>query len=489
MKTILKNYTRLAACLLLLGLGLTACSDKFFDLRPVDSFNEASFYQRASDFDQGLVAAYASLRATYRNWYALGDVATDDAYNWRTNNNTNLININEAQTTATNGLVSGFWDASYSIIALANVIIDKSAAVSYDETLRKRYVAEARFLRGLMYFNLVRVFGDVPLVLNQLTTPSQAFEFGRTPSAEVYAQILADLQVAETDLPRAYATNNDVGRATSGSAKALLGKVLLTQRQYGPAVTKLREVTSSGTYSLVADYAGLFNPDLASTPEDIFKVQYARAAPGMGSPFGGDVAPNEPTPGKTFLAAGGIGRGFFHMTTDLRQAFTPGDRRFATVDSARGTRLYYVTKKYFDPKITVADDAGNDWYVLRYADVLLMLAEALNEGGNSADALIPLNQVRARAGLPALTATTQADLRQVIERERRLELYHEGHRWFDLLRTGRLTTVMNAHYQRWAGDNDQVGQGASLQEFRLLFPLPKFQVDLNPTKLIQNPGY
>jgi len=196
-------------------LGTPACREEFFDEFPQDTFNEASFYKKASDFELGLNAAYGSLRNSYRNWYAFGDVYSDDAYNWKFNNSQPLITINEANTASDNSLVSSLWSGCYGTIALANLIIDRSAVVSYDETRKKRYVAEARFLRGLMYFNLVRVFGNVPLVVREIVDPQTSFDYGREPVDKVYEQILSDLRAAEQDLPASYTLNADVGRATS----------------------------------------------------------------------------------------------------------------------------------------------------------------------------------------------------------------------------------------------------------------------------------
>jgi hypothetical protein len=236
----------------------------------------------------------------------------------------------------------------------------------------------------------------------------------------------------------------------------------------------------------------VFNPDRPNNPEVIFAVQFARGLnPAQGSFFGNDVAPNEPV-GRQILAPGtGTGNGFFHLTRDLMSAFEQGDTRKEAIDSAQSsTRKYYFTTKYFDPKIARANDHANDWIVLRYADVLLMLAEAQNELGNASAALPFVNSVRRRAGLSGLPETiTQPELRLAIEKERQVEFFAEGHRWFDLVRTGRAITVMNRHFEVYKDDNFETGTNSMISDYELLFPLPFSEVQLNPDKLAQNPGY
>lgn len=483
------KYLNKYILVIFISLALGGCRDSFFNQYPLDSFNEGSFYKKAGDFEQGLNAAYSSLRGVYNNWYVFGDIASDDAYDWKFNNNVDLITINQSEATSTNGQVSNLWNTGYNTIALANIIISRSAVVTYDDARKSRYVGEAKFIRALIYFDLVQVFGGVPLVIVEMKDPAESYNFSRETVDNVYAQIISDLKAAETSLPNAYTANSDIGRATNLAAKSLLAKVYLTQKKYTEAITKLNEVIVSTKYSLLPNYNNIFDPNKPTNSEIIFAIQYARGFdPVQGSPFGNYVAPN--TPVDKIVVVGGAGAGFFHMTKDLANAFEIGDLRKTSMDSAIGsTRKFYYTKKYFDPLMAKSYDAANDWIVMRYADILLMMAECQTKTGNPGAALPFLNQVRTRAGLSSSSTTDPGKLTFEIEKERRIELYNEGHRWFDLVRTGRCKDVMNASFLKYAGDLDEVGSNSSVSDYELLFPLPKFQVDLNPDKLKQNPGY
>lgn len=475
-------------------LSLYSCSDSYFDQYPEDQFTEGVFYKQAGDFEKAINAAYASLRTTYGNFYALGDIASDDAYNWKNNNNFDYISINESNVSPDNNVINTQWNSGYTTIARANIVLDRIGATQVEESLKKRYTGEAQFLRALAYFNLVRIFGEIPLVLNEIKHADEAFARGRESVPDVYDLIIADLKEAEKNLPEAYQANADIGRATSLAAKGLLGKVYLTRKMYTEAVVKFREVISSRKYMLLNDYSNIFDPDNPNNAEVIFAVQYARnQSPAQGSAFGNHVAPNEPV-GRAIVSAGS-GNGFFHMTVGLYKAFESGDRRKAMVDSADGAqtlRRYYFTKKYFDPGMVKSGDAANDWLVLRYADILLMAAEALNEteGVVGSESLGYVNQVRERAGLGAIPQPVgSSEFRIIIERERRVELNCEGHRWFDLVRTGRAIEVMNQYFKAFENDQHEVGQNSSIQEYELVFPLPISQVVLNPDKIHQNTGY
>ncbi|WP_188315884.1 RagB/SusD family nutrient uptake outer membrane protein [Chitinophaga agrisoli] len=476
-------YPVLFSCLL-----LGSCGKGFFDQYPGDVLSNANFYTQSGDFEQGLNAAYANLRNNYRWWYVFGDMTSDDVYNWKRNNSSTIIQFNESNISSDNSLLNDLWNSSYATIARCNIVAGRIGNITMDETLKQRYTGEAKFLRALIYFNLVRVFGDVPLVLTEVTAAQQSFGFAREASDKVYAQIVQDLKDAAATLPDVYTKNNDIGRATSIAAKSLLGKVYLTRKQYPEAAAILQEVIGSGIPALLPTYTDVFSPDNPNNKEIIFAVQYGRGFdPQQGSPFGNDVAPNEPV--NKIVVAAGNGQGTFLVTDDLAQAFTTADTRKQAIDSATGTRKYYFTNKYFDPAITKANDAANDWIVLRYADVLLMAAEAYNEQGQVTPALTYMNEVRHRAALTASATTDKGTLRTEIAQERRLELNCEGHRWFDLVRTGQAKTVMNAFFEKYKADDDQAGKSSTIQDNELIFPIPGFQVNLNPEKIKQNPGY
>jgi hypothetical protein len=322
-------------------------------------------------------------------------------------------------------------------------VIDRSQGIEMNEELKARYVAEAQFLRALMYFNLVRVFGDVPLVVKEIEKAEEGYQYGRNPAAEVYAQIIADLTEAEAVLPVTYAAA-DAGRATRGAAKALLGKVYLTLGRHADAAGKLKEVIDLGVYDLLPSYAEVFAPGNKNHKESVFAVQYKKGQPRGGQPDAQRLCPRkfgqrrdpvrrrrpEPAPQRPAgrLRAQRPAEGLSRRPPRTK---TPGAKPCCTT---------YV-KKYSDVP-AVKYDNDNNFPVIRYADVLLMYAEALNEDGYAPDgeAFTALNRVRGRVGLPAKTAAdlpTQAAFRDAVLRERRVELAFEGHRWFDLVRTGR----------------------------------------------------
>lgn len=478
-------------CLLSIGhIAMVSCSESFFDRYPDDQFTEGVFYKNEQDFSEAVTAIYSAQRAHYRRFYAIGDVSSDDAYNFKGNSNLNAITINESTVFSDNLYLKEFWDAGYRMISRSNMVVGRIRDVDIQQGRKDRFAGEARFLRALAYFNMVRVFGDIPLVTEEIKTASDAFAIGRSSAADVYSFIIQDLKEAVLQLPESYALDLDKGRTTSIAAKSLLGKVYLTQHQYADAATVLKEVISSQRARLLADYSAVFDANNPNNDEIIYAIQHMRNISGQGSGWGNDAAPNVPV-GRTVVTGGGGGS--FHMTRDLHRAFDRSDNRLLMVDSAaavNGGRMYYWTKKYIDPQMLTVNNAANDWIVLRYADVLLMAAEALNEsGGNPTEILGYLNQIRDRAGLSAVTVQSQSDLRSIIAHERRIELNCEGHRWFELLRTARLKEVMNIHFTIYRDDDHEVGQSSVIEDHELLFPLPKDQVDLNPDKLPQNPGY
>lgn len=473
--------TLLAAAL---GLTLTACQDKFLELSPISQASTATFYQTSGDLLNALNAAYGALQfnGQYGQYYVAAEIPSDDTTPVLSGSVTDQDEFDKFYLRTTNPFLAQRWTDGYRGIYRTNALIARAVGVSMDETLKARIVGEAKFLRALMYFNLARVYGDVPLVVEEITDPQQGYAFGRAPVSEVYAQIVKDLSEAETALPASY-TGADVGRATRGAARALLGKVYLTQRRYADAAAKLKEVIDAGTYDLLPNYADLFRAANKNSRESLFEVQYKKGNLGEGSPFANAYAPENS--GNAVIQFGGGGNN--QPTADLIAAYEPNDPRrdvsLATgYVNAAGRRIdINFIRKYADPPVS-SGDSDDNWYVLRYADVLLMYAEALNEQGQTAQALPFLNRVRQRVRLAERAGLAQADLRLAIEQERRVELAFEGHRWFDLVRTGRAIPVLNAKAAA-------IGLKTPLTPNNLVFAVPQSQIDINPTKIQQNPGY
>ena len=481
-----KSYLLITITLLLLG----SCNEDFFDKYPKDKINEGNFFGNTSSIEMIVNDAYVSLRSFYENHYFIGEIASDNAFNQKFNNNYNAITINESNTTIDNGVILNLWNYAYTLINRANLALDHVNEVELPETEKDRLAGEALFLRSLMYLELVRIFGDVPLVFSDIKTGDEAFEKNeRTASDKVYEQIISDLidaveKLEATGFP---SSAEDMGRATAGSARALLGKVFLTRKEYAKAIEQFKKVIGYGKYSLLPNYEGIFDADNANNPEIIFAVQYARGFdPSMGNPLVRHAFPNE-----TFSNTGilNFGNGMYLITDDLYNAFEQGDLRKNMInDQLSGKRpVYYFTKKYYDKGMADKVESGCDIIILRYADLLLMYAEAEAALGHTDAAFEYVRQIRGRAGLET-PVELKENINLAIEKERRKELNCESHRWFDLLRTGRLKTVMNAHFASGA-DDDQIGTGGTIEDYELLFPIPKFEVDLSNGKLKQNTGY
>jgi len=474
--------------------GTASCSKDFIDLRDPTRIPTDEAYRDSLSFVNGVTAAYSSLQDIYgRNATNVGlflftEVASDNS----TAVVTDLNQVGDFETfsfSANNPRIQAQWLATYRSIARCNLVLNRLPAAPLRDTTKNRFSAELKFIRALAYFNAVQVWGDVPLVTSEISTIGEAYSYGRQPTTAVYAQIEKDLKEAIRSLPNVYSLSStaDLGRVTRGAARGLLAKVYLTQRKYAEAETSLREflaVYDNGIYALQPNYANIFLTSNEMNSEIIFAVRYSKGALGIGSPFTNYFAP-------TVAQAGGNGAAnqYNNIRRDLVDAFT-----LSGAADTRGVASYggpvlssvYYTKKYLDTP-TASYDADNDWIVLRYADVLLMYAEVLNELNRPTEAVPLLNRVRTRAGLPGLaTSLNQNDLRLAIERDRRLELNTEGHRWFDLVRTGRAIAVMNAHFTRYS--ITLAGSPVTIDAHNLVFPIPLQEIQVNPA-LTQNPGY
>jgi hypothetical protein len=480
-------------------LGLLGCRADFLDLKPNNQVSTDNFYQSTNDFRTAVNAAYAALQdnSLYGSTYIhFAEVPGDDA-GVQNPGGAGGIAQNEFDqfvVTPQNPSLLTFYSGAYAAIQRCNIVLNRIDASAVPQNFKDQFTGETKFIRALMYFNLVRFFGGVPLVLPEIQSAEEGYDFSRATAAEVYQQVIADLTDAEAKLPVSY-TGVDIGRATQGAAKSLLGKVYLTQRNFPAAAAKLKEVidltgTGGRVYDLAPQYRDNFDPARAFSGhrEHIFLVLYKTSGIGEGSGFtSGSAPPNGP------IALTGIGNGngqFIWPTVQAFNAFSRTDpRRAANVDSVvvNGQLQRYV-RKYLQPIYgTVpfnAFDSDMNFPVLRFADVLLMYAEALNEAGNgpNAEAYTAINRVRRRAygvttaafDLPAGLSKTAFAL--AVENERRIELAYEGHRWPDLVRTGRAIPVMRA-------------LGFDVQPHHLLFPIPQAEIDINPDRMTQNDGY
>jgi starch-binding outer membrane protein, SusD/RagB family len=472
------------------------CSEDFLDLAPISSSNVQNFYRTMSDFETAIVGAYSSLRlsGTYHDHMQLvGDLRSDNTEMGTTASvRFPYFELSEFRDQVTNSINESIWNHHYLGISRVNRILDNISNLDASDAYKTRIEGESKFLRALLYFNLVRVFGDVPLLTSRLRSIEDAYSRGRTEKSLVYEQIIKDLVFAENSLPVSVASNQ-VGRATKGAASSLLGKVYLTLKDFSNAKTKLENVINSNQYQLLDNYATLWSPQNKNHNESIFDVQFRR---GSGTSTGSNFSVRFTPYLYTNLPFYSTGGGYNIPTDDLINAYEEGDLRKNSslreyyinnlgniVDGLEGR---YSIKFYNMP--TQGQGADDNWPVIRYADVLLMYAEVLNEISfqPNGQAFTYLNMVRKRAGLPdktsgnanpKLSVDSQAEFRLAIEHERRVELAFEGHRWFDLVRTGRAITVLNPKVN------------TELKEHHLLLPIPQTQIDINPDKISQNPGY
>lgn len=484
---------------MLFTLMVMSCED-FLEKTPLDTVNTENFYKTADDAVAAINAAYQPLQRpklhNMRMW-------TTDIIAGNSEVGANPVEANDGIetkdqarfiTTTDNRGVLDLYQGPAPGILYANLVLQKVPAIAMDETLKNRILGEAKFLRAYYYFVLVRFFGDVPLILEP-QTPGDDLRPSRTPKADVYQQIITDLEEAIEQLPRReeYA-DEDRGRASKGSAVGMLAKVHLTLGNWQQVVDLCNEVEALG-YALNPDYATNFNPETENSIESLFEVQYLTPV----NNFWDDAnqsswTTNFMAPRDSPLTA--VGWGWNQPTQEFVDSYEAGDlRKDITIFYEGGPQFdgkdykaemsyvtgYSVRKFVLPPSYVPTGSSGSplNWPVLRYADVLLMKAEALNELGRTDEAEAPLNEVRDRAGLDPIEGLGKDAFREAVLHERRMELAFEGHRWFDLVR------VQNGEW----GLNflHSIGR-TNATEKHLLFPIPQAERDVNPN-LTQNPGY
>ena len=497
-----------------------SCKKDFIILSPQDSYTANNYYKTEPQFRSALVAAYAPLRDVLVNDYFTSEMHSDNTVYQPlpSNRGTAIVereNISDFLNTSVNAYAAATWQHCYTGISRCNIVIERLLNAGIPDDAKKDIDGQAKFLRALNYFKLVRLYGGVPLFLKEVNKAEDAFKT-RAPVDEVYNQIISDAKDAIGELG-APAKFPQTGSATKGAASLLLAEVYMVQKKWADAETLLQSITGMG-YDLLPNYADVFAPANKNSKESVFEIQF----------LGGTITGATPDPlcfhfiprSKDTKMLTGITidntatGGWNTPSSDLIASFEAGDNRLdASIGIAEGVydgSNYFVysaaksilnytpaagkvgvpyIKKYLHAPVEATTGSGDDFPIYRYSDVLLLLAEALNEQGKSGDALIPLNKVRARAGLTAATSTDQTALRQIIYHERRVELAFENHRWTDLLRTGTALDVMNAFGVKIKKELTFLASDAYvLDDHHLLFPIPQTDVDLNPD-IKQNPGY
>ena len=486
--------------LLFFGLASTlllSCSDDFVNVNSEDE-NSENFFNTEEDYQSALIGAYDLLQSSYLN-VMLGEIASDNtlAGGESATDVPGIQEIDDMIHTPINDQLRDIWNWMYAGVNRANYILEFKDKIDFPN--KPNVLGQATFLRAYYYFELVKFFGDVPLAVDQRLLFGDQNTVDRTPAAEVYAQIELDLIFAADNLPL---TQTQTGRVTKGAAQALLGKVYLYQSKYSLAAPVLDDVINSGVYDLVADYSTLFENDNENNVESVFEIQYTDVE---GAGFGclqcseGNVAIGFNGPRNFNGPLFESGFSFNVPTQEVFDAFDQDDarREFAILDivafaaansdfnGGAGVTFTegfehtgYFNRKYI-PRVgdtNIGDqnltNPGN-YRAIRFADVLLMGAEAHNQGdGNDELARQYLNRVRERTTLSDVNASGSA-LTQAIYNERRLELVGEGHHFFDLVRTGRAAQEIEGFT---AGKNE-------------LFPIPLVEIQLAGNRWLQNPGY
>lgn len=499
--------------LLLPLIGLTSCED-FLTREPLVETTEANFYRNEADAIAAVNAAYDALQfeATpdFHFRWMFGDVVSDDAIKGGSGPNDipELGRLENFRGTAANALVESEWAENYRGIYRANLVLVNVPNIEMDEVKKAQILGEASFIRAYFYYYLNIMFGGVPMVTEPLAP--EEYNLARSTPEEIWGLIESDLTSAIASLPtRSEYPLSDQGRITKGAAQALYVKALLWQERFAEAESVANDIITSGEYMLEPVYASIWTLQGENGPGSVFEIQYMSESNGDWGRF------QEGTLTNVFQRARGQynGYGFNIPTQDLVDAYENGDPRLdATIFmegdimgdrgvfsiGATGQPHPYYARKYF---LNQADEAStgdtqvngpsND-RVIRYADVLLMHAEAAAMNGNAAGALASLNAVRARARgnnaniLPDVQTTNTDDLMAAIRQERRVELALEGHRFFDLVRWGIADQELDAVIDYHGDPVDETNYDPSIHS---LFPIPQSQIDATNGAITQNPGY
>lgn len=500
----------------------TGCSESFLTLSPEGNLNEGIFFKSEDDFQQALAGAYEPLRNIADEAYFMDESRTDNAryfYYAKDRGGNNTEKMTNYLTTTDNGIILNRYRSAYVGVSRVNTILDRIDNIEFSNSAEKnQIVGEAKVLRAHYYFDLVRKYGGVPLFLNEVKSPDEAYK-ARATADEVYAQIITDLKDAIGLLSNPTFSENSVGRINKGVANTVLARVYMMRKDYPSAIPYLESVVNMG-YELLPDFRAIFDPSNKGNKEMVWAVQYQAGTTGQGSEFIYDFTPILPNTGP-ILGADFNNRqgGWMYPTDDIISIFDSEDSRFdASIGVFEGEEdgdqnfivnensvksivgftpdpdkeFRYFPRKYYYPSYPEkSQKTDQNWPLYRYSDVLLMLAECYNEAGQG-DPLGLLNEVRVRAFGDSdhnITETGQGALRDIIATERRRELAFENKRYDDLIRTERLIPVMTAFGQEQKQKfNYLLPETYNIDEHDLLYPIPFQEMQLNDM-LVQNPGY
>ncbi len=448
---------------------MTSCGDSFFDLEPASSVTIDKVYKTASDYNVAVIGCYAKLQSQVNFYTECCEYRSDNlSLGAPTAGTQDRYDIDHFTEKPSNGILSSYWANFNNNVYRCNLLLDQIDGANFAENLKKQYKGEAMFIRALNYFNMYRIWGGVPAT-KHVVSAAEALKVARYSDEQMFDLIAGDLKeiVDNNYLPETY-SSADMGRATSGAAKALLSKVYLTFHKWTEAKDILSQLI--GKYQLVSPIAQVFNVDNKNNNEIIFAVHFNKEIEGEGHSYWYNLTnASDDT----------------NQTSSLLNTFPTGDTRKDLITYVQVEKNVRLMNKFYDTKSPTFKTVGNDQILLRYADVLLMYAEALNEiqydASEGSLALKYLNAVRQRAGISNLTAKqlpTQEKFRKGILVERQREFPYEGQRWFDLVRMGFAKSVMAEN-------------GVEIKDYQLLFPIPQQEIEKvgNKSILWQNPGY
>ena len=495
-------FTVLSLTLLL----LSSCEDLFESASIPEHFTPAQeFYKNTDELNLAIVACYNGLQKPLNNEFFLTEIRSDNSKTTigSSYESVQLIyRLDGFLPQSSNPYIEDYWKDTYANIQNINLALENIDVVD-DENLKNHFKGELLFLRSYHYFNLIRLFGPVPIYLEstKISKLNEYFSKTRVSLDKVYEILEEDLKFASENLFNS-PYNDELGRSTSWAAKALLGRVLLTDKKYVEAKKYLEDVYTNSNHTLEPVYANVFSNE--SSSELLFSVRYAANSGNIGSPF-----PNYFAPIKSGnIVVNGDGRGWNYPTDDLIEAYTNNN-------DPRGSGVTYISEftseignlidqyaggaycaKYISQPDLV-NDAENDFPIIRFSDVVLMMAEVTNELEGPSSALPYLNQIRIRAGVNQITSiTTRQEFINTLLLERRLEFAFENLRWFDLLRFEKAQQIMTAHFANISTDSEYLDSANSLGKSqvqsilplgldRLILPLPEKEIKANPA-LTQN---
>lgn len=501
-------------------LTTVSCKKSFLELYPEGNINEANFFKSTVDFQQAVTGAYAPLRDVANIAFFMDEMRSDNThydYNSKDRGGLGYEQFADFLDDQSNGVTLTRYQADYNGISRCNVILDRIAKITFTmaDADKKQIIAEAKALRAHYYFDLVRHYGGVPLHIREVTGRDGA-ALPRSTVEQIYAQIISDFTASLADI--ALPKFDKSGRLSKGLVATELGHVYMTLKQFDKAVPLLQSVTIMG-YGLWDNYEDAFKTDNRNGKESIFEVQYKDGTDGQSSNFIYRFIPNGDTKVVIGLTYNNTSGGWNIPTDDLMKSYEPGDKRFdASIGVIEGTynsntdfvasrivsavgytappnviAKYFIRKYLHTPYLQVPDRSGfytkENWPIYRYSNLLLLLAEALNESGQSSAALPYLNQVRFRAGLGNILNADQVALRTTIAHERRMELAFENSRWLDLIRTDQAIAVMTPYGIKTKAMYGYILPSAyNVTANRFIYPIPFRELQLN-SQLVQSPGY